>query len=128
MRIGFVGHGFIARTHAKVLKEMGHDLVVVIGHNHDRVNSFGEEFGFKVASTSLEDLWKEDLDCVHVLTPANLHTNVIQECLERGIRVFAEKPLCLSVDEAKEIVELEKKSGLACGVGFNVRYHEGVNR
>src|ERR1700733_9329559 len=61
---------------------------------------FGEEPWLDV----LRDV--PDLDVVAVATPDHLHTPVILAALERGVHVITEKPMCLSIKEADQIVEL----------------------
>ena len=54
-----------------------------------------------------------DLDVMAVATPDNLHTEVILAALEKGVHVITEKPMCLSIHEADEIISLADR---ACGL------------
>ena len=57
-----------------------------------------------------------------VATPDNLHTEVILAALERGVHVITEKPMCLSIHEADEIIALAQKKNLIVGVDMHKRY------
>lgn len=63
-----------------------------------------------------------DLDVMAVATPDNLHTPVVLAALNNGTHVITEKPMCLSVHEADQIVELADQKGLVCAVDMHKRY------
>jgi len=63
-----------------------------------------------------------DLDLLVVATPDHLHTAPILAALRNGTHVVAEKPLCLTVDEADEIIALAARNGLIVGVDMHKRY------
>jgi predicted dehydrogenase len=49
-------------------------------------------------------------DVAIIALPHHLHAKVVIECLDMGVRVIKEKPLCISLDEAKLIkLKVEKK-------------------
>src|SRR5437867_6532783 len=50
-----------------------------------------------------------DLDVMAVATPDNLHTEVILAALDAGTHVITEKPMCLEMAEADQIIELAQK-------------------
>jgi nucleoside-diphosphate-sugar epimerase/predicted dehydrogenase len=49
---------------------------------------------------------------VHILTPPHTHKEIAILCLKRGCHVFIEKPMCLSIKEAEEIIDVAKKQEL----------------
>ncbi len=63
-----------------------------------------------------------DLDVLAVATPDHLHTQPILAALERGVHVITEKPMCLSIHEADEIIELAKKKNRVVAVDMHKRY------
>lgn len=63
------------------------------------------------------------IDGAVVATPTTAHAAVIEPLLRRGIRVFSEKPLAASLDEAERLVEL---GGDRLFVMEKWRYHPGV--
>lgn len=58
-------------------------------------------------------------DIVDICTPIYLHSRMIKDCVERGFPVICEKPLCLTENEAKELIELEGKIGIIYQFRFN---------
>ena len=63
-----------------------------------------------------------DLDVMAVATPDHLHTPVVLAALEKGVHVITEKPMCLSIQEADQIIELAQKNGLIVAVDMHKRY------
>ena len=49
-----------------------------------------------------------DLDVMAVATPDHLHTQPVLAALAKGVHVITEKPMCLSIHEADEIIEDRK--------------------
>jgi len=63
-----------------------------------------------------------DLDVMAVATPDHLHTPVVLAALKNGTHVITEKPMCLSIEEADEIVNLAREKGLVAAVDMHKRY------
>src|ERR1700704_6135549 len=55
---------------------------------------------------------EDKIDAVCVVTPTDHHYEVAKTFLEAGIHVICDKPLCVSLSEAKELLSLADKSGL----------------
>src|SRR5436305_1891003 len=63
-----------------------------------------------------------DLDVVAVATPDNLHTEVILAALAAGVHVMTEKPMCLHIAEADQIIALASKQDRIVAVDMHKRY------
>jgi len=63
-----------------------------------------------------------DLDVLAVATPDHLHTQPILAALARGVHVVTEKPMCLNIREADEIIEAANAKGLIVSVDMHKRY------
>ncbi|MBG87425.1 MAG: oxidoreductase [Verrucomicrobiales bacterium] len=63
-----------------------------------------------------------DLDVMAVATPDHLHTPVVLAALRKKIHVITEKPMCLSLNEADEIIELAKQTDRIVAVDMHKRY------
>ncbi|MFT2603654.1 Gfo/Idh/MocA family protein, partial [Escherichia coli] len=46
------------------------------------------------------------LQVVHNCTPNHLHAQINRQILAAGLHVFSEKPLCMTAEEARELVAL----------------------
>lgn len=63
-----------------------------------------------------------DLDVLAVATPDHLHTQPILAALKAGVHVITEKPMCLSIHEADEIIDLARKNSCIVAVDMHKRY------
>ena len=63
-----------------------------------------------------------DLDVMAVATPDNLHTEVILAALNAGVHVITEKPMCLDIAEADQIIALANKKKRIVAVDMHKRY------
>ncbi|KAF1082714.1 MAG: Sorbitol dehydrogenase [Candidatus Rifleibacterium amylolyticum] len=91
------------------------------------------KFSFENATTDLEAVWSDKaVNTVFIATNHNSHAAMVKRALESGKHVFVEKPLCLNVEELKEICRLvgrqasSDKAGLQVMVGFNRRFSPHV--
>jgi len=65
---------------------------------------------------------------VVISSPAALHYSMAKQALIGGKEVLVEKPLSLTVEEGKELVELAEKNGRILMVGHVLEYHPGIVR
>jgi len=63
-----------------------------------------------------------DVDVVAVATPDNLHTPVVLAALKNLSHVITEKPMCLSIHEADQIIDLARRNNLIVAVDMHKRY------
>ncbi len=69
-----------------------------------------------------EMLEKENLDIVSVCTPNKFHMQNTIDAFKAGAHVHCEKPIAMSADEARKMIEESKKSGRKLMVGLNNRF------
>jgi predicted dehydrogenase/nucleoside-diphosphate-sugar epimerase len=130
IRAAIVGTGYIAEFHARAIQEIGGvELVGVCDANPQSAQAFGANWSVPAAFDSLElMLNKQQLDCIHVLTPPDSHYSLAKTALQSGVHVFLEKPMCTSVKEADELLALARDNGLCLGVNHNFLYTRAYQR
>lgn len=74
-----------------------------------------------------ENVWQDILhrhkpDVLFVATPDHVHTQPILDAIRAGVDVITEKPLCLSLSEADEIIRLADSEGRIVAVDMHKRY------
>lgn len=67
-----------------------------------------------------------NLDAVVLATPAATHFELGQKALEAGKDLFVEKPMALTLDDARRLVELADRKGRILQVGHVLEYHPAV--
>ncbi|MBM3704542.1 MAG: Gfo/Idh/MocA family oxidoreductase [Actinobacteria bacterium] len=121
-RIGVIGAGWwAARVHLPNIAAHTHaELIGICDADIDRANKAKELFGASMATSSYEELLKQDLDAVLVATPHNAHFAPAKAALDAGADVLIEKPMTLDPAEAWELVALagSKKRNLHMGYTF----------
>lgn len=70
----------------------------------------------------------EDLDAVWVCIPPYAHGGEVEEAAARGIHVFVEKPIALSLDVAEKMEAAVQRAGVVSWVGYHMRQAFSVRR
>lgn len=121
-KVGVIGCGGIAQVHGTVLSKLVNvELASCCDIKFDRAVSFSEKFGGKPYESIEEMLQKETLDVVHICLPHYLHVPVSLMALEKGIKVFMEKPPVISKEEFLDLKKMATDKTLA--VCFQNRYN-----
>lgn len=122
-RVAVVGTGYIADYHLQVLKRTPDvEVVCVADPDRARAEAAARRHGVGAVVEDLEELRARDVQIAHLCVPPDQHAPVARALLELGIGVFAEKPLCPSAAEARELVELAEQRSLTLGVNHNNVY------
>lgn len=126
--VGFVGAGnYASRTLIPAFREAGVVLDTLVTSGGVSGVHHGKKNGFRLASTSIEDLWEnERINTVVIATRHNAHAGQVIAALEAGKHVFVEKPLALTLDELRDIEaayqKANEKKPVSLMVGFNRRF------
>ncbi len=118
--VGIVGLGTHGANHARLLREMGHEVFGVDADPTAR-REFEEAFD-RPAYESPNDLFDREVDAVVVSTPNKFHQPTAVGALEAGLDVLLEKPLAHDLESAERIAETAERTGNVCMVGFHHRY------
>ena len=113
-RIAVLGCGFISEIHISSYQRFVHDaeVVAVYSHHLDRAKKFAEKMGVPAAYDDVDRLLAEcDCDIVDICLPNHLHHGACLKAAKAGKHVIIEKPLCLSIAEADEMIAACRESG-----------------
>ena len=116
LKAGVVGAGVFGGYHAhKYAALPGVTLMGVLDADAARGAALADKLGVK-AFTDPEAFF-EGLDVVTIASPATAHAELARTALKRGLHVYVEKPLALTVEEGQALVDLAGSGGmvLACG-------------
>lgn len=130
LKFGIIGTGWISESHVESLKQMA-DVEIVAGA--DLIPGKAEKFFAKYGLPNVRCyadhkamLEAEELDAVCVCTYNSAHMECTVDSLKKGINVLLEKPMCITIEEATEIVKAEKQSGKLLSIGFQPRMDENM--
>ena len=120
IRIGIIGTGVIAGTHAGILQQ-NNDVILgsVFDIQKERAEKFATEFGMQALS-GVEDVIA-DSDAVYITVPNKFHAEMTLKTLSHGKHVFCEKPFALNLIDARKIVDAVEKEEVVYQLGFSRR-------
>jgi predicted dehydrogenase len=130
LKTAIIGTGFMGKVHAENVRRLGHvQIAAVAGSSEEKARQFGQSIGVERTTSDYKSLLKDPLiQAVHVLTPNALHFPMCKAALEAGKHVLCEKPFTMTAQEARELVDLAKKMGLANCLQHNLRYYPVVQQ
>jgi predicted dehydrogenase len=68
-----------------------------------------------------------DIDVVYVVLPNSMHADFVIRAAKAKKHVITEKPMSVSVKEAKEMIAVCKTEGVKLGVGYRLHYEPFTN-
>ena len=127
INVGVIGTGgrgtYVAREFMTAGKGDGNcQIVAVCDVYQKRVNRnkefYTKEYGKCDAYLDYREvLNRPDIDAVIVATPDHWHAPIALAAMDRGKDVYLEKPMCHTVDEARQLVATVKETGRVLQVG-----------
>ena len=93
------------------------ELIAVCDIDEAMAKMVSEEHGVPYYLDYKELLKREDLDAVTIATPDQVHREIAIAAMEAGKHVMCEKPMALTVEDCKAMVEASKRTGKKLMVG-----------
>lgn len=122
INVGVIGVGGRGTGDAIMFQRVGADenaqVVAVADCYQKRINN--AKTRLKVEDGYLdyrEIINRKDIDAVVVATPDHWHSRIALEAMDHGKDVYLEKPMCHSIDEARQLVNTVKETGRVLQVG-----------
>ena len=122
MNVLLVGLGRWGEKHLRVLTQLGATVWVADVSPARRQWAVGQGVD---ASRAVADFSQAlpHVEAVDIVTPADSHRMVADACLDAGRHCFIEKPLTVSVEDARAVAAKAKASGRVVQVGHIFRFH-----
>jgi predicted dehydrogenase len=136
-RIGFIGSGGIARSHAYSLNSLKYfyndapalSMEAVCSATEASRDTFSRRFGFLKSCDIQSFISNNSIDTVFILGPNKVHFEHFKAAINMpGIkRIYLEKPVCSNAVEENEMAELAKKHpGVKVQVGFQFLFSSSI--
>ena len=125
VRLGLIGAGNFARaTMLPAMKASGlYEFNGLATTGGIATAQAQEVFPFQYTTNDYRKLLSDpDIDLIAISTQHNSHARFIVEALRAGKHVYCEKPLCLTMEELKQIEEIYHSSDRELFVGLNRRH------
>ncbi|MBD3583489.1 Gfo/Idh/MocA family protein [Flavobacterium selenitireducens] len=119
-KIGIIGYGGFGKfLHHWWSKLENVEIVAIADHGHHTKES---------ADFKVYDNWKDliedpDVDIVSIVTPPALHAEMAIAAMKAGKHVLLEKPVAVTEATARQILEVQRQTGMVITVDHMIRYN-----
>lgn len=127
MRFGIIGAGMIANIHADALRRCKSTQLVGV---MDNGSGKGKKIAPECDTTGADDLkafiHRHDLDAITIASPSGAHLEAGLLAAQAGKHCLAEKPLEITVERCRALIDAHETAGTTLGGIFNTRYTAGA--
>ena len=112
IRVAIIGLGFGAEFIPIYQRHPNAEMYAICRRDKKELDAVGDRFGIKTRYTSYDDLLKDpNVDAVHINSPIADHAPQSIAALKAGKHVASTVPMGVSIEECRQIVELQRKTG-----------------
>ncbi len=130
IRAGIIGYGYWGPNVLRNLYEHP-DIKVdkVCDLSEKRLSSMKEKYPSILTTTKAEEIFLDkNIDLVCVITPVFSHFQLAKQSLLNGKHLFIEKPMTVSSDQAKELIDIAEKKNLIIMVDHTFLFDSSVRK
>ncbi len=138
INVGLIGYGFMGKAHTSAYKKLSyfswppvaipklHALCGPAGYE-DETEEAAYRFGFSGYYNDWEQIVKDpDIDLIDNCTPDDMHFKPSMAAIKEGKHIICEKPLAMTVEDAKKMYEAASRSNIKHMLGHNYRFIPAV--
>lgn len=128
LRAGIIGLGMASAPHALSLIDLKDrvDVAAAYSPTETRRAAFTERFGLPVVD-SADMIFKDpSIDYVIILTPPNTHLDLVERAAKAGKHVLLEKPLEITLERSRQVVEAAERAAVKLGVVLQRRFRPSL--
>lgn len=127
MKFGIVGCGHIAKKHAEALQQMENSkLVAVCDKIPENMEPYTNMYGVKSYTDFDKMLEDPELQVVNICTPSGTHASLAVKAAQAKKHVIIEKPIALTLVDAKLIIDTCKANDVKLSVVHPNRFRPVV--
>jgi predicted dehydrogenase len=128
IRYAVVGLGYIAQV--AVLPAFQHasrnsELSALISDDPQKLRELSEKYDVKI-SGNYEDyeniLRSGNIDAVYIALPNHMHREYTVRAAEAGIHVLCEKPMAVTIDECREMIDACEKANVKLMIAYRLHF------
>ena len=125
IRFGVIGCGYISRKAfiPALINSNYADLVAVASRSIERAEAYAKEFNCVPFDNYTALLSRQDINAVYIATLPSTHEKIIIAAAAEGKHILCEKPLTISYNSAKKIVNYCRDKGVCIFEGFMYQFH-----
>lgn len=125
IRVAIIGMGWFGNFHAGMLNEHPDAEFVAFTVRTEAARLMeGKKYPQAASYTDYHQMMdEEELDAVIVCVQPDAHGDIEEYAAAKGIALYVEKPIGLSLEEAKRKERIIIEKDIICSVGYHERYH-----
>jgi predicted dehydrogenase len=125
LRVAIIGCGRMGTQRARAARALGAE-VVLVDRSRKQAEELAAEFSLATVSSADDNLDWDRLDAVFVCTPASQRGPVELAAVRTNVPVFVEKPIALSGEHARGMLEAFHATNVLNAAGYMNRYRASV--
>ena len=120
LKVGIIGFGFIGKIHLENLLKMPDIKVQSVFSTIDEREQIPKDISFYTDYKQMIN--QEDLDVALICTPTFTHEEIACSCAAKGLDIFLEKPMALTIESCDKILDSIKNNNVNLMVGHVLRF------
>ena len=133
IKVALAGAGAFGIKHLDGIRNIdGVEVVSLVGRELEKTRAVAQQYGIAHVTTDLaQSLAMQEVDAVILCTPTQMHAAQSMACLNAGKHVQVEIPMSDTLQGARDLVALAKRSGRVAMCGHTRRFnpsHQYVNQ
>ncbi|WP_227522027.1 Gfo/Idh/MocA family protein [Bacillus solitudinis] len=135
VRIGMVGYKFMGKAHSHAYRDVSFYfdnnvepiMQAICGRDKEGVKLAAEKMGWNSYETDWRTLInRSDIDLIDIVTPNNRHAEIAIAAAEAGKHIYCEKPLAMTLDQSKRMLEAVQRNNVIHMINHNYRFAPAV--
>ncbi|MCG3163862.1 MAG: scyllo-inositol 2-dehydrogenase (NAD(+)) [Acidobacteria bacterium] len=127
INVGLIGVGRLGVLYARYLAyQIPASNLIAASDVNPAAEAAAKELGVKKWYSNYQDLIDDkQVDAVVIVTPTSNHRDTVTAAARAGKAIFCEKPLSISLDEARAMQKVVEETGVFFHMGFMRRFDRG---
>lgn len=126
MKVGLIGTGAIAHKHADSYKEIGYELIAVSNRTASTGRAFAEKYGAEFIPDYNDLCSRKDIDFVDICAFPDTRLAMARAAVANRKHVLLQKPISLTLGEAREMLDITEAANLRLGVMSQHRFDDAT--
>jgi predicted dehydrogenase len=116
----------IGEVHRRAAMLAGAEILGVMASSPERSREVAEDWGVEQAYGSIDEVADSKAEIVHICTPNASHVPYAVALMQAGKHVLCEKPLGVSLEDARHAAQIAADTGVINTIPFAYRFHPMV--
>jgi len=125
---GIIGCGNVAKFHAQAIDALANaKLSSIYARKMEKAKAFAKEFKCQAFDNLPQMLSDPSLDVVCIVTPSGAHLKPCKLAADAGKHIICEKPLEVTVDRTKQMIDYCREKNVVLSGIFNRRFYSTIS-